>query len=520
MAPKAKVKAKAKGKAKMAPMRALRKAKARVLRPAGGRGKARPVRHRPAAGPQVALTRDEALRLWTSGHTLSLRDVPLEELMKDPEIVLEDARYFHKEGKLAGRIIGVANQHPHLYLRVSPTGTTHEEVLRIQSGSPSLVLRVHVCPQGCAMEEVAEDLLHGVRVRKQKHITVEEPWTMNLEKAAPAEVPDELEQLRGHMAGGTPAVAKEKEGSDHEKKTKDKKKDKKDKRNKKKAKPDPAKKGKEGSTGSEAAALDGSRPRVAAQKTLKAVFGGTGLDPRDKVRRRVQKVARKVARRRGDKSSSSPTSKSESSDSDQNDVDEHLFDKDSRVKVVADRCPGALAGQALAQMRSSLMQSWGFDDQADGSHSTALQYFRQVLQPKTQGPILREQLTLTAIMDAVGRGRPAVGMDIAAQRLKSLEAVAAGTHWTVARRLEITPVENQLLAGEGELRGAQKDSWQEARTHYLASNPDGRSSGKGQGKTKGGGKDDTRKGDKKGGKGGGQRNEPWKKKEDGTTKTG
>lgn len=474
---------------------------------------------RPAGVEPATLSEEEVKDLWRAGHTIALKEVPVELMMEEPFVVLEEVHYYHRMGKVSGRITGLVSRGDQPYLRMEPIGTTFEELLRLHSGCPDLVLRIHKCPPGCGMEDSGDDILHGGKVRRG-HPAGDEGWVTNLKAASPP-LEDELARLRRELEEAKKKTEQDKEEDIVEDRKTSRKKDKKKKtvKEKEKSKEKDHPKRREEDNSEDPDLTNGSRPRKAAQKSLRSVFGGTGLDPREKVRRRVQRTARKLARKKTtEKSSSSENSKSDDSSSeDEMETDEPLFDKESRVRVVADRCPGALAGQAIGQMRASMLQTLGCEDGKDGLQGIPLQYFRQVLRPKLpEGPMLREQLTLASIMDAIGRGRIAVGMDIAAQRLKSLEASARGTHWSVARRLEIAPQEDRILTGDNELRGAQRDVYQESRLKYFASQPDGRGQGQQKGKGKSGGKEESDKGDsrRKGGKGKTGRGDQWTKKED------
>ena len=56
---------------------------------------------------------------------------------------------------------------------------------------------------------------------------------------------------------------------------------------------------------------DGRHPSLAVQKELGPLFSGTGLDPKEKVRRRVLKRAQKYIKKKKSKSSSSSSSSEE-----------------------------------------------------------------------------------------------------------------------------------------------------------------------------------------------------------------
>lgn len=132
------------------------------------------------------------------------------------------------------------------------------------------------------------------------------------------------------------------------------------------------------------------------------------------------------------------------------------------------------------------MESSGIDEQSNALGPTAIKYFRQELQRKTSGPVSRELIiyTLCSSVDLLLRGRVAQAVDCMLQRVKSVEATIAGSHSSVSQRLEIPPLDRQLIAPREEIMSAQKAAAIDARSKYLASQPDGRGKSKGTGKSK------------------------------------
>lgn len=141
MAPKAKVRAMAKVKAKAKP-----KAKARVVPLRGGRilgaaakakakAKAIPRRgrrlRRPAAADPLPVAGQEPLDRWHRGEVVTSSDIPLEELLRAPLLIVEDGRYFQGDCKVAGLPTGSMVSDRHLYVKLSPQGTTNESLLKL-----------------------------------------------------------------------------------------------------------------------------------------------------------------------------------------------------------------------------------------------------------------------------------------------------------------------------------------------------------------------------------------------------
>ena len=180
--------------------------------------------------------------------------------------------------------------------------------------------------------------------------------------------------------------------------------------------------------------------------------------------------------------------------------------------------PGALASQAMGQMRSSLLQEVGYEDRPNVLYPVAVAYLRQHLQRRASGPILRELLTLSHSLDLLLKGKVSSAADTMVQRIKSIEQSLTGSHWSIAQRLEVLPPDSVTLTAVPEAVAAQKEIYEESKARWYASMPEGKgiSKGdKGRGKGRGDGKDRFGQhgdGGKKGAKGGG-RGEPPKKKE-------
>ena len=283
---------------------------------------------------------------------------------------------------------------------------------------------------------------------------------------------------------------------------------------KKKKKKKKEKKKKEGSD-DEDSVEKGYKPKSAVTKEAKDLYGGTGMDPKEKIRARVTKRARKHLKRKGgkDRTSSSTEGSSSSSGNQEEKEGETLFGEESKVRILAQQFSGALTCQALQQMRACLIQEAGLEDQGDRLQAVATSYFRQNLAKKCSGPTSRELQTLTSLVDHLVKCRPATASDLAIQRIKAIEQGLSGVHWTVAQRLEVLPQEHQTLTALTEASSAQKEVYNEARMRWASGYPDGRgprqdNQGRGKqgqkGQNKGGGKD-RRDGKGQGNKGDGKK---------------
>lgn len=514
MAPKVKAKAKPKAKGKA-------KAKARGVPVAMRVGRRL---RRPAADMGAPPAGQDPLTRWGRGEIVAVKDIALEDVLKAPLLVVEEGVYFQGECKVAGYPRGSLVSEGHLYVRLSPTGTTSEGILKLQSGNSEIALRLHLCEPTCPAMESAEDIVHVKKIRKCAVEAPDAGWLTNLAKVAPAPVDDELEALR-RAAGGDPPPGRiiEGQGDSGKKDKKAKKKEKKEREDKEKDGKEKTKKKKRGSNESESSqattgsiAKDGSRPRGSATKSLMAMYGGTALDPSERVRAKVARSAKKSVKRKEKKKKSSSSRTSEESVENLEELAEEgaFFLQASRAKGLSESHPGALTAQTLTQMRSSLMREAGMDGQRKGVDPVALQYYRTILMRKGGGPMMRELYTLSACVDSLLRGRPCHALDIMTQRMKAVESTMGGVHWTVSQRLEILGQDGQGLAPTQEVREAQRDAYSDQKTRFLAGQPEGRA-GKSNEKGKGAWtKSNPGRGKGKSDKGG-NKNDQARKKEEG-----
>ena len=406
-------KAKGKAKAKVGPMRrgALRRP-AGALDGGGGPGLRRPAGAEPPGRDGVALQ-------WDQGHAVVIHQLDLGKLTEAGPLVIEEGTYFHQPCKAAGECLGVSLEEGRSYLRLQLTGTLCEGLLKHYTGNPKGEVRGHICPSTCNGEEAADNLVHVRKVRKRQSAEQEGAWVENLMKAVPArEGEDELAALRRQMPaleprrndgeglGGAPAPA-EKEKQDRgrdgkEDSKKAKKKEKKKKKKRKKSEED----SEEGS--GDKALLDGTQPKRACVKETQALFMGTGLDAREKIRNKVTRRGRRHLSKKSNKdtSSSSGSGSSSNSRSGTEGVEENLFDPSSKVRILAEQFPGALTNQGINHMRTSLLQEIGHQDRPNALHPVAVAYTRQHLLRRASAPVQRELLTLSHALDLMLNLRP------------------------------------------------------------------------------------------------------------------
>eukprot|EP00438_Fugacium_kawagutii_P006828 Skav227026 [mRNA] locus=scaffold456:236256:249187:+ [translate_table: standard] len=478
--PKAKAKAIGRAKAKAAAVGAAPKAAGRALR-----GRHRGALHRPAGADGVGARDDAPLDRWLRGETVILSEIGLEQLSKGTKVVIEEGSYFLHPCQFSGIVQGLEIREGEATFEMLLLGTQSESILRKQSGQPSAVFRVHRCPAGCSQDSVGDFVLHAMKGRLMKRPEEEEGWTTNLEKVERVEVPDDMATLRAReaalaLSGGEhkkEKEAKEKKKEKKEKKQKKKKKKKKEgKQREEKAKSTKEKeKEEESSSSSDHSLKTGGKAKAASTKSGEALYEGTGLDPRERVRSKVARLARRFVKK-GHKESSSQegTGSSSSSEAEEGEA-EHIFSQTNKVRAVAEKFPGVLTSQALAIMRESLIQEQGMIDEGTGVRPAALAYFKQKLARSCSGPAHRELYTLATAVDHLVRNRPSAAADVLIQRMKSTEAtVVGGSHWTVAQKMEVLPSETNVVAGMEELTHARRETYQEAKTKALAAQPEGR----------------------------------------------
>lgn len=429
------------------------KAKAGLRRPAAAGG----VRRRPAARVAAgvpAAREDKQLRL-----------LDLDGLRGLERILLKQADYFGRKVDLCGIACGVRVAGREVFLDFKATGVQDDLLLRALTGKADRMMEVHVCQADCSRTLEGELMVHGDVFKEVTRD--EEPWFSNVEAVIPSghhegEV-DELARLREEARGveGPPR------GPEKRKKEKKDKKTPKEERAAKAAKED-----KESGRESE-----GDEPD---RKPLDLMFGGTGLDPDSKRRRKIMKKARKVGqgkKRKKKKKSGSSGSKSSRSSSSRSSGDEEpgaaLFTSDKKVKVVWRRYPGALTAASLAEAKERLLTASGslWDKDRRSLPPLFVYYSRQHIMGGMSPPMAQETLTISLALDLIIQGRAASAADVLSQRIKALECLSRGSHWTMARQLELCRTDQTGIAEEGEALAAAKGARDEERLKNYVARP-------------------------------------------------
>eukprot|EP00435_Cladocopium_sp_Y103_P067889 s548_g30.t1 len=445
-----------------------------VKRPAA-RGGARK-RHSQSEKPE-----DEDVKESTSFQLFS--EVDLRTLPQIGGVVMQEATYYGRTCPTAGHFVGLSSEGDNVFARLKVSGTKHEELLRVLSGKRERVVQVHLCEEGCTGQLSDEVLLHSQGFEPVDLQRV--PWLTNLQAVQmPEEADDEMAALRA-----------ERERLEKESKDKSKKEEKKMKKKKKRGEADEMRRSK--SPREEAEDLE------VGQRPLELIFKNTGMDP-DPVRRaKVLKRARRLGKmgkkkkKKKDKSSSTSNGASSSSSTATSDEDygaDGLFEEEKHLRAIWKKCPGALAARSIQEIKRNLVSSAGTLWEVNKAALPPLytQYGRQVVMTGMSASLQQETLTLCQGLDPLARGSVASCMDLLNQRLKSLEALGRGAHWSYCRQHELVRVEEGGMTEEQERLSAARRAREEERLKGLIARPQG---GKGAESSQGG---KTRKGKEKG----------------------
>lgn len=459
----------------------------RRRRPAAAPGPLRrPAGRNPRADPPVvdpiavseAFKRGEVIQSW---------DCPLSLLSKGDWVRFPKSKYEQGECDLAGRVKRIEVEGLSWEVIIQPTGTNSEDLLKYLTSVPDPEIRGHLCRRDCDQRRTSPNLVHLLKLQLIKE-GEETTWENNLVAE------DELRNLRAaqqewqrEVPGGSKEKKEKKSDSSSEGGKKKKKEKKKQKRREAKEK---AKK------------LGG---RAQATKPLEQLYSGTGLDPdpdrRASLRRKIKKKLRK------DKESSTSAGSSSSSEADVKGQDVGMLDQRSKIQRIAELAPGVLTGEGLQAMKQNVLQASGTPWSVDDTSLPPLvtQYIRQFCLGKASPPVTRELLTLAAVCDHLLQGRVAESVDVAFQRIKSLELSLSGHSWITSQKVEILARPEAGIASRAEVQVAQR----EASLDYKAkgsssSNFDkggkGKAPGKSKDRDKGKGKDRGRGGNRDEGK--------------------
>ena len=489
----------AKARAKAAP-----KAKGAPKAKAAAKAAVRGILRRPAAAqgrrPRNQLSPEEREKRFQEGKEVEAHQLRSEVFTKGLWLVAAKANYLGQEIGIAGKVLKeeIEGGERELYLEI--TGTNGEEALKHASALSPPIFRWHLCGPHCDQRRSNPDLCHVETIQRVQE-GQPKTWEENLMIERPMEAlrADHEEWKKKEKEKGD---TKKKESSTSEESRKKKKKKKKKKKEKEKKRKheeeDPPerrekkkKRPKEDSEDTVEERLPRGGAKEHAQKTQLALFSGTGMDPRPKVRRRIRKKTSKALKNTKEVSTSSDSGSGSSSSED---VAENILVDKSKIHRISQLSPGLLASTTIDEMKPHLSQAvgniWGPDDK--GLPPLLTQYQRSFMVGKLSGGVAREFHTLCHLGDLLCLGKAAQAMDTIVQRMKSIELTARGNPWQSSQLLELIPSQDPQLSSRQEHQQAKKEykADQDVRGPYNpgGSKGDGKNKTKTKDKGKGGGK--------------------------------
>ena len=427
----------------------------RVRRPALAKAALR----RPAAEAPVREARGSAADRWSRGEELLSTEFAPGLFGSGSWLKSTQATYFEAPCEFAGKVDKVVLEDNGAELVLTLTGTSTEELLKYASGIHPPVIRAHLCGAGCDQKRSNQDLVHLSRF---KQVVGDQPktWEENLKED---DVNRELRRKQEEWERRQERPGQEGEERSVSRAREDKKKKIEKTKAKKKERRERLKK------------IGG---KAVAKKHPQDLFGGTGLDPDAKIRRRVKKKAKRKLKKSKTSSSSSSQSSSSSSSVDGS---RGLLEDRNKVQRLAEVAPGVLTEESLQYMKGYVLQAsgstWAMDTEA--LPPIASQYVRSFIAPRSSGGILREAVSLAHCLDLLLLGRAAECADALNQRLKSLELTIAGQPWATSQKIEVVPQLEASMASRAELQVAQKEARLDGQTKGQTASWE-----KGKGKTK------------------------------------
>ena len=445
----------------------------KVRRPAAMPARVRPLR-RPARASEAGEA--EADKPVTEEYH-PLTSLALDR-MKELDIVeLGETSYYGAHAKIAGRIKGLKPSDEEVEFEL--TGTMTDRVLERFGGGHSRIVTVHACPAGCPQLMTGDKFFHARGFWDAA--VAPKPWHTNLvpAKAIDEGEVDELAGLRemamdrGKGRGGVKPPKEE--GQQERSKSPVAAAEKKSKKRKKKERTA------EKEYDELLAKKEETEELERGQKTARALFTNTCLDPNVPRRKRLMKKARRVSKKKDKKrkksdSGSSGSSSSSSSETEKGSEEEGpLFEETRRIRRLSEKCPGALTAQALDNVREHLLSSRGELHSVSRDQLSPLfsMYTHQHLQSLASPVLWQELVTVAQVSDLLLRRKVAAALDVLVQRAKSLEATLRGGHFSVSRQLELVNAEQIRIAEPAEQVEAARSARDEFRNRSIGNRPYG-----------------------------------------------
>eukprot|EP00438_Fugacium_kawagutii_P032848 Skav216107 [mRNA] locus=scaffold1946:40388:59628:+ [translate_table: standard] len=379
-----------------------------------------------AAVERVEEEPQEWLRRFEAGEEVKGVDLSPGAFKKGLKILAEKGVYYGQEAAVAVVVDHEEVDGADRELVGTLSGTKNEELLKVATASQPFTLRIHLCGDDCMQNRVNPNLVHVAKVKKMMGgiPTWEENLVANEEMEAPRRDQEDWQ-------GREKEKSKKKKSTSSSSSSKGKKKKKKKKKKKSKKEDENKAGGAEGDKVSPAAAKEKTKKlgsRSHAKKDLEAIYGGTGMDPDQKKRKRIARRVKK-ALRKGKTTSSSSGSSSESSLEEEK--EEILLEDRNKVHRIAQLCPGLLSSLGIEAMRPFLLQLGSTGWETEGSQIPPLLslYYRTYMCNRLSGGVQREFATLAWLSDLMVQGRIAEALDTAIQRMKAIELVSKGESW-------------------------------------------------------------------------------------------
>lgn len=325
-----------------------------VRRPVAGAKAVAKAKARARAGVlrRPALARETEEKGFEDYGEVKTSCVPAADLLRCGRVVVTHAVYWKDSTKAMGTFQALRAEGEETWAELKLEGTLNEHLLKFLTGVPSRTIRAHLCHDDCGQETSGDDVIHIVKLKKLK-TGEEEDWMRNL-LAAGRQDADELRALRLEANAGRSPSPGEREDRVKEKK-KEKKSDSKKEKDRRQG---------DGKKRKSASPL-GRRRRG---RSLEVAFGGSGLDPDPRLRRRYLKQARRVVKKRSKKkksTSSSSTASGKDKESSSSGLSSmgvgtgEVFGQSRMAKRIALKCPGVLTATSLGAIQDQLLTSQG-----------------------------------------------------------------------------------------------------------------------------------------------------------------
>ena len=358
-------------------------------------------------------------------------------------ILANEAHYYGQHGTVGGEVLEEKTEEGRRMVSVKLSGTTMDTLLQ-WAGQAEAPSRWHLCPTGCLRELEGDGLVH---VTQSQKVSIKElegvGWATNLRAVIPPEDPvdenaalrERIRRLEQDAQAGDRALRDRSRGRKDRKKEKERSRNRSEerrrekKRRKKRSRSSSRRGDKKGSVdrkearaspdghrggggrskarGSMKRSSSSSRGTGVGQVSQRKMFRGTALDLSQRTRKRVHKKAQRFLKKKRSSSSDSESTGDSQEVPWKNDQTP-LFGDELKIRGVAERFPGLLAGEALKGIARMVASDMGDGPSSSGRQwpPQLVRYYRQVLSRRISGAMARELLNRLA---PGGQGAPSAG---------------------------------------------------------------------------------------------------------------